>query len=174
MEEEQQPVKYYKGKNHNKRYNNININTSSPRRIGRSFDNTLNKNTRNQNFASSNINSNNYKNKFNLDKNINLSRPLEKSFQANTSTNCPLQCPSILCPLIGHCNLHHIHYHHIHVPHSHFCPRLNYSPSYKKAEKRKTNDDLLNEVAELRDECRKFKAELEKTKNDNKVESKLK
>ena len=172
--EEEESVKYYKGKKHNKRYNNININNTSPRRQGRSFDIHLDKNTGNPNIKSYNISTKDYKSKFNLEKDDNRYRRMDQSFQGNCDNRCLLQCPSFFCPYLNHCNLHHIHYHHIHIPHSHFCPRLNYDLRYRKEEikKSKENDDLLNEIAELRNECRMFKEELEKTKNDNQVENK--
>ena len=71
-----------------------------------------------------------------------------------------------------HCNLHHIHYHHIHIPYNHCCHRLNDYSSIQRVGNHRMNTDLLNEVAELRNECRKFKTELEKTKNENEVENK--
>ena len=70
-----------------------------------------------------------------------------------------LHCPSCQCP-----NTHY-HIHHFHIPHTygHICPRFN---------KVQNNEDLLNEIAELKEECKKFKDELEKTKSENEIGNK--
>ena len=165
--EEINTVKYNKGKKHNERYN-INLNSSSPNKLQRSYDNTINRKAANQNFTSYNITSENNNRRINL-QNYNNIRPINQSSQKILGCQSPIRCISHLCPYAHHCNLHHIHFHHIHIPHNHFCPRLNYSSSFTKDRNRQLNNDLLNEVAELRNECRKFKEELEKTKNENKV-----
>ena len=54
MEEEINIDKSNQVKKQNKRYN-ININTSSPLRLGKSYDNTSNRKEKNQNFTSYNI-----------------------------------------------------------------------------------------------------------------------
>lgn len=168
--EEISEKKYLKEKKQNERYNNIN--SSSPLRLGHSFDNTLNRNNINQNFSSYNIDSENKNKKINLEKYNNI-RPISQTFQNNLGYQCRCQCGSYFCPYYHHCSLHHIHFHHIHIPHIHYCPRLNYSSSYRKVGNQQiNNNDLLNEVAELKNECKNIKEELEKTKTENKVGNK--
>ena len=159
-----------KKRKHNERYNN-NINSSSPNKLQRSYDNAINRKQCSQNFKSYNITSENNNRKINLQKYNNI-RPINQSSQKILGCQNLSQCGSFVCPCAHHCTLHHIHFHHIHIPHNHFCPRLNYSSSFTKDRNRQLNNDLLNEVAELRNECRKFKEELEKTKDENKIENK--
>ena len=49
---------------------------------------------------------------------------------------------------------------------THICPRLN------KLQNEQSNEDLLNEIAELKEECKKFRDELEKTKSENEIGNK--
>ena len=161
---------FYESKKQNSRYD-TNINSKFPNRLERSFDNTLNRNLENQNFTSYNITTDNNKRQINLEKYNNIS-PINQTSKKSLGYTQGVQCSSYLCPYLHHCNLHHIHFHHIHIPHSHFCPRLHNSSSFKKVGNQQLNNDLINEVAELRNECRKFKEELEKTKNENEVGNK--
>ena len=124
--EEISEKKYLKEKKQNERYNNIN--SSSPLRLGHSFDNTLNRNNINQNFSSYNIDSENKNKKINLEKYNNI-RPISQTFQNNLGYQCRCQCGSYFCPYYHHCSLHHIHFNHIHIPPIHYCPRLNISSS---------------------------------------------
>lgn len=158
----------------NKERNNIDyINSSPPLRLDRSYDNTINRRTGDLNFTSYNIASENNNRKINLEKYNNI-RQINRSPQTSPRYGCGIHCSnSVLCPYINHCFLHHVHFHHIHIPHNHFCPRLTNTLSPRAEEKqRQLNNDLLNEVAELRNDCRKFKEELEKTKNENEAGNK--
>ena len=168
MEEEINTDKNNQVKKQNKRYN-ININTSSPLRLGRSYDNSLNRKEINQNFNSYNVTTENNNRQINLEKYNNI-RPVTQSPE-NIPHRCGYKCNSCSCPYIHHYIPHHVHFHHIHLPHNHFCPRLNCDTSYQRIGNN-LSDDLINEVAELRNECRKVRRELERTQNENKVGSK--
>ena len=161
--------KNLKEKRQNERYNN-NL-SSSPLRLGRSYDNTLNKNYKNLKFTSYNISTDNKENRIYLEKDNNI-YPVNQSSENNLGYHCKNKCSRHLCPYYQHCSLYHIHFHHIHIPHMHYCPRINYSPSYRKIRNQNNNNDLLNEVAELRNEYRNIKEELERTKTENKVGNK--
>ena len=126
--EEIRTNKYLKEKNQNERYNNL---SSSPIRLGRSYDNTLNRNLTNQNFTSYNISSEDKEHQINLEKYNNI-HPINQSTDNNLGYHCNNRCTTCFCPYYHQCNLHHIHLHHIHIPHSHYCPRLNYHSSYRK------------------------------------------
>ena len=161
---------FNKSRKQSNRYG-ININSKFPNRLERSFDNTLNRNLEKQNFTSYNITTDNNNRQINLEKYNNIGT-LSQISKKGLDYAQDVQCSSYLCPYLHHCSLHHIHFHHIHIPHSHFCPRLHYSSSFKKIGNQQLNNDLINEVAELRNECRKFKEELEKTKNENEAGNK--
>ena len=171
MMEEINTDKDYKEEEYNERYNINNTNLSHPLRLDRSYDNTINRKTKNINFTTYNITSENNNRKLNLEKYTNI-RQLNQSSQSSLGYRCGYHCGSQLCPYMNHCYLHHVHFHHIHIPHNHFCPRLNNSVTQRKVGSQQLNSDLLNEVAELRKDCRKFKEELEKTKNENEVGNK--
>ena len=171
MKEEINTDKDYKEEEYNERYNINNTNSSHPIRLDRSYDNTINRKTKNINFTSYNITSENNNRKLNLEKYTNI-RQLNQSSQSSLGYLCGYQCGSQLCPYMNHCYLHNIHFYHMHIPHNHFCPRLNNSVTQRKVRSQQLNSDLLNEVAELRKDCRKFREELEKTKNENEVGNK--
>ena len=126
--EETNTVKYNRGKKkHNERYN-ININSSSPNKLQRSYDNIMNRKEGSQNFTSYNITSQNNNRKINLEKYSNI-HPINQSPKKILGYQTASQCGSFICPYAQYCNLHHIHFHHIHIPHNHFYPRLNYNSS---------------------------------------------
>ena len=154
-------------------YDNIN---SSPLRPGRSYDNTINRNMGNSKFTAYNISNENNNRILNLEKYNNI-RPVNQT-QKSVGYRCGYHCGSYLCPYMHHCQLNHIHFHHIHIPHTHICPRMNNITTRNitrvddnQIENTK-DEDLINEVAELRNECQKFKEELERTKNENEVGNK--
>ena len=154
-------------------YDNIN---SSPLRPGRSYDNTINRNMGNSKFNAYNISTENNNRILNLEKYNNI-RPVNQT-QKSVGYRCGYHCGSYLCPYMHHCQLNHIHFHHIHIPHTHICPRMNNITTTNitrvddnQIENTK-DEDLINEVAELRNECQKFKEELERTKNENEVGNK--
>ena len=118
----------------------------------------------NLNFNTYNISSQNPNSRLiNIQKYNNI-RPItqpKRNTNINTNTNY-LHCPSCLCPT------GHYHIHHFHIPHTytHICPRLN------NLENTQSNEDLLKEISELKEECKKFKDELEKTKSENEIGNK--
>ena len=114
----------------------------------------------NLNFNSYNISSQNPNSRLiNMQKYNNI-RPITQP-KKNINSNY-LHCPSCFCPSS------HYHIHHFHIPHTytHICPRLN------KLEGIQSNEDLLKEISELKEECKKFKDELEKTKSENEIGNK--
>ena len=153
--------------------NNNNIN-SSPLRVGRSYDNINDRNMRIHNFTSYNVTSSDNKHKLNLEEYQNI-RPVNQT-QRSIGFRCGYHCEPYLCPYYSHCQLHHVHFHHIHIPHTYMCPRINNKTTnisrIENREINKSNNDLIKEVAELRDECKKVKEELQKTRNENEVENK--
>ena len=152
-------------RNYNKGNPGYNINTDSPiKKEGKSYDNIPPKKSENLNFNTYNISSQNVNSRsINLEKYNNF-RPITqpKSNFKNYNSNFNLHCPSCQCP-----NTYY-HVHHFHIPHNytHICPRLN------KLQNAQTNEDLLNEIAQLKEECQKFKDELEKTKSENEIGNK--
>ena len=90
---------------------------------------------------------------------VNIRPIINQKLNNNKSTNHHLHC----CQCVNS----HYHVHHFCIPHNynnHICPRLN--------KIQKSNDDLLNEIADLKQECQKFKDELEKTKSENEIGNK--
>ena len=129
---------------------------------GKSFENISPKRSENLNFNTYNISTQNQNSRLlNLEKYNNI-RPITQPKRNLLNSNFNLHCPSCQCP-----NTYY-HVHHFHIPHNytHLCPRLN------KIENDKSNQDLLNEIAELKEECKKFKNELEKTKSENEIGNK--
>ena len=72
------------------------------------------------------------------------------------SNTCQYHCTPSICPYTHHCPIHNIHYHHIHFPKNCFHSQNN-------------NNILLNELEDLKKECKKFKSELEKAKEENNI-----
>ena len=90
---------------------------------------------------------------------VNIRPIINQKLNNNKSINHHLHC----CQCVNS----HYHVHHFCIPHNynnHICPRLN--------KIQKSNDDLLNEIADLKQECQKFKDELEKTKSENEIGNK--
>jgi len=154
--------KNYTKENLNQRYN---INNESPLgQKGKSFNDIPPRKSDNLNFNTYNISSQSPNSRLiNIGKYNNLhpiSQP--KRNMLNFNSKYPLHCPSCQCQ-----NTYY-HVHHFHIPHNctHICPRLN------KLQNEQSNEDLLNEIAELKEECKKFKDELEKTKSENEIGNK--
>ena len=62
------------------------------------------------------------------------------------------------------CHCHHFHLHHIHIPKQCFSDMSNSENNIKLSNQ---NDNLLKEVFDLRNECKKFREELDKKNNQN-------
>ena len=62
--------------------------------------------------------------------------------------------------LCHHCHPHHFHIHHIHIPQERLYEALN-------LQNLNYTSDLMKEVTELKNECRKFREELEINRNEN-------
>ena len=146
----------------NQRYN---LDHESPKgQKGKSFNDYPPRKSDNLNFNTYNISSQGQNSRLiNIGKYNNLhpiSQP--KRNMLNFNSKYPLHCPSCQCQ-----NTYY-HVHHFHIPHNctHICPRLN------KLENEQSNEDLLNEIAELKEECKKFRDELEKTKSENEIGNK--
>ena len=146
----------------------FNLNTNSPiRKEVKSYNSNPFKksdNLNNLNFNTYNISSQSPNNGLiNLEKYNNIGQINQSKKNAlNFNSKFPLHCPACQCQ-----NTYY-HVHHFHIPHNytHICPRLN------KLQNEQSNQDLLNEIAELKEECRKFKDELEKTKSENEIGNK--
>ena len=164
--EDENTDKFIEEKNSNK-IPNFNIYNSSKLRLGGSQDNILYRNNNNNKFSSYNIISENNKYRLNFEKYNNIV-PVNRTSQNIIGYNCLVNCVNNFCPYDNYCNFHHIHFHHIHIPHNHICPHLNKSLSVRRIGHLQLNKDLLNEISELRNECRKFKDELENAKTENK------
>ena len=83
---------------------------------------------------------------------------------SNNSQRCP-------------CHIHHFHIHHIHIPNreqflNYFTTDNNISEIKNLNNSFVNSNNLLKEVTELRNECRKFKEELERSNNENGAEAK--
>ena len=149
----------YNEEKYNYLYNtNNNNNQSFHLRLDRSFDNINNRRNRYSNYTCYNITSENNDQKSNPEKYNNIHQ-ISESSQKNLEYQDGHHCCEHLCHFINHCFVHPIHFHHIHIPHNDFCPHLNNSVSQKRISNSKLyNDDLLNQITELRNDCRKFKA----------------
>ena len=151
--------------NQSPKYNNININFQR-RPEGKSYDNIPSKKPENLNFNTYNISSPKQNSRMiNLEKYNNIcpvSNPNLKKNKLNFNSKFTLHCPACQCE-----NTYY-HVHHFHIPHnySHICPRLD------NLQNTQSNQDLLKEIAELKEECQKFKDELEKTKSENEIGNK--
>ena len=90
--------------------------------------------------------------------------------------NCNCHINSSISQQCNNCHLHHFHIHHIHIPREQF---LNYFTINDNISEMKNinnsftnSNNLLKQVMELRNECRKFKEELERSNNENGEEAK--
>ena len=91
-----------------------------------------------------------------------------------TSVKCNCNC-HISTDLSPRCNCHHHHFHihHIHIPQSHLSAILNKENLSEMTNSNNTlvnSNNLLKEVTELRNECRKFKEELDRNNKEKNAE----
>ena len=153
--------------------NNLNYgvtyNLESPLSYGKSYNNTLQKANLNTAFTTYNNNNltNNNLSSYERYKNQQL---LNKAKIPSFPLNDKVHNSSTITQRCNHCHSHRFHIHHIHLPRRHLYDILNIENLAELKNIDKSFDSqniLLKEVTELRNECRKFKEELDKKNNDN-------
>ena len=118
--------------------------------------------------TNNNINQTNNSSLFERYKNQQL---LNKVPNINCNCNCHIK-PIQRCHF---CNFHNFHIHHIHIPREHLCDILNIDnlSEIKNLNNSLNNsNNLLKEVTQLKNECRKFKEELDRNNNEKYAEDK--
>ena len=145
-------------------------NLTNPIKIDKSFNNSFqreNLNTAYTTFENISQTKNNISN-FERYKNQQL---LNKARSPTFQCNCSCHFSTKITPRCNHCHCHHHHFHihHIHIPRQNINDILNIEnlSNIKKATNSFTNsNNLLKEVTELRNECRRFKEELDRNNNE--------
>ena len=141
----------------------------SPLSYKKSYNDTFQRGNLNTAFTTNNNNNltNNNISSFERYKNQQL---LNKAKIPSFPFNDKVQNSSTITQRCNHCHSHRFHIHHIHLPRRHLYDILNIEnlAELKNIEKSFDSQNiLLKEVTELRNECRKFKEELDKKNNDN-------
>ena len=135
----------------------------------RTFNTSLQKENQNTTDTTfNNINQTNYLSSFERYKNQQL---LNKAKIPLVPCNCNCHINSTISQQCNHCHLHHFHIHHIHISREQFNNYFTINDNtseMKNVNNSFTNsNNLLKEVTELRNECKKFKEELERSNNEN-------
>ena len=147
----------------------VTYNLESPLSYEKSYNDTFQRGNLNTAFTTNNNNNltNNNISSFERYKNQQL---LNKAKIPSFPFNDKVQNSSTITQRCNHCHSHRFHIHHIHLPRRHLYDILNIEnlAELKNIEKSFDSQNiLLKEVTELRNECRKFKEELDKKNNDN-------
>ena len=156
--------------NYSNKYINIEDNNlSNPMRINKSFNNSYQRDNNNTAYTTFNNSTQNRNNISNLERYKNQ-QLLNQTRLRNFPCNCTCHFDSSNSSRCNHCHLHHFHIHHIHVPRRNLNEIINFDnlSNFKTANTSFTNsNNLLKEVTELRNECRKFKEELDRSINEH-------
>ena len=147
----------------------VTYNLESPLSYEKSYNDTFQRGNLNTAFTTNNNNNltNNNLSSFERYKNQQL---LNKAKIPLFPFNDKVHNSSTITQRCNHCHSHRFHIHHIHLPRRHLYDILNIEnlAELKNIEKSFDSQNiLLKEVTELRNECRKFKEELDKKNNDN-------
>ena len=150
-----------------------NNNSSNQINIDKSFNNSFQRENCNTDFTT-------FHNTSQIKNNIsNYERYKNQQFLNQTRLpDCKCYCTchfnSSNCNICNHCHQHHFHMHHIHIP----SRNLNDILHFENISNFKTtntsfidSNNLLKEVTELRNECRKFKEELDRNLNEKSAEN---
>ena len=147
-----------------------NNNSSDQLKADKSFNKSLQRDNLNTatEFTSFNNSAQHKNNLSNFDKYKNQ-QLLNQTILRNCKCNCSCHFNLSNSSRCNHCHPHHFHVHHIHIPRRNVNDIFNLEniSNLKTANTSFTNsNNLLKEVTELRNECRKFKEELERNLNE--------
>ena len=100
---------------------------------------------------------------------------LNRARTAHNTCNCSchINSKSNINQRCNHCHLHHFHIHHIHLPTRQlydYFNKNNITEISNLNNSVENSNNLLKEVIELRNECRKFKEELDKNNKEKRYE----
>ena len=149
-------------------YNIINVN-----KYNNSYNTSFQKdNSNTANTTFNNTNQINYLSNYDRYKNQQLLNRAKTSYNI-CNCSCHINSKSNINLRCNHCHLHHFHIHHIHLPTRQLYDYFNKNNITEISNLNNSVENsnyLLKEVIELRNECRKFKEELDKNNKEKRDE----